>query len=245
MGRLSGTRWFALPNRIFEVAQTPYELAVLAYLQRCAGPDGAAWPSYETIAAACRMSPRQVRHVIGELEARGVLQVQRSNGRRSHLYVIDLFNVAPGATNVAPRATEVDPGELDPGVVSVPGSSPSVNGGGSAEGGGNGQPPARVELADVGFVVPPAILDQWRAAYPAVAVALELQRAFAWVRANPKHRKSNWHRFLVNWLARTQDRARPAKIPHAVTPQERTAELGRQWNAYDDAKRAAGNRGAV
>lgn len=214
MGRLSGTGWFALPNRIFEVVQTPYELAVLAYLQRCAGPDGAAWPSHETIAAACKMSARQVRYIVQELETRSVLQVQRSNGRRSHLYIIDLFNVAPPATNVAPHATEQYPEEQDPGVVSVSGSSPLLGSKGGIGKGGNGATPvARVELSGSGFVVPSAALAQWRLAYPAVDVDLELQRAYAWSQANPKHRKSNWHRFLVNWLARTQDRARPTTGP--------------------------------
>jgi hypothetical protein len=252
MGRLSGTGWFALPNRIFEVVTTPYELAVIAYLQRCAGPDGSAWPSFETIASACKMSARQVRYVVGELETRGVIRIQRSNGRRSHLYVIELFNVAPPATNVAPHATEQYPEEQDPVVAVSSISSPSLSSeGGIGKGGNGGAAAARVELAEAGFAVPPTVRAQWQAAYPAIDVDAELQRAFAWVQANPKHRKSNWHRFLVNWLSRTQDRT-PAKSSRrredsasGVTPQQRVEELQRQWNAYDDQKRVAGNRGIV
>ena len=47
----------------------------------------------------------------------------------------------------------------------------------------------------------------WAAAYPACDVDVELARAGEWIIANPaKGRKSNYRRFIVNWLARTQDR---------------------------------------
>jgi len=50
----------------------------------------------------------------------------------------------------------------------------------------------------------------WSGAYPAVNLQVELQRAAAWLIANPKNRKSNYKRFLTNWFSRAQDRARPA-----------------------------------
>jgi hypothetical protein len=43
------------------------------------------------------------------------------------------------------------------------------------------------------------------------------------VQANPKHRKSNWQRFLVNWLARSQDRARPGFA--GETPEQRKRQI--------------------
>lgn len=52
--------------------------------------------------------------------------------------------------------------------------------------------------------------ERWKAAYPAVDVAVELAKAAEWLRANPKNHKSNYERFLTNWLARAQDRA-PAR----------------------------------
>jgi len=48
---------------------------------------------------------------------------------------------------------------------------------------------------------------RWQEAYPAVDVLSELRRAEAWADANPKNRKSNWKRFLINWLTRAQDKA--------------------------------------
>jgi hypothetical protein len=47
----------------------------------------------------------------------------------------------------------------------------------------------------------------WKTAFPAVSVVAELNAAAAWARANPANRKSNWRRFLTNWLKRAQDRA--------------------------------------
>ncbi len=55
--------------------------------------------------------------------------------------------------------------------------------------------------------VPPDLVEKWQQAYPAVDVLSELRRMEAWASANPVNRKSNWQRFIVNWLTRAQDRA--------------------------------------
>ncbi|MHB8772803.1 MAG: hypothetical protein ACYC7J_17555 [Syntrophales bacterium] len=55
--------------------------------------------------------------------------------------------------------------------------------------------------------VPPDLVEKWQQAYPAVDVFSELRRMEAWASANPVNRKSNWQRFIVNWLTRAQDRA--------------------------------------
>lgn len=55
--------------------------------------------------------------------------------------------------------------------------------------------------------VPPELVEKWQQAYPAVDVLSELRRMEAWASANPVNRKSNWQRFVVNWLTRAQDRA--------------------------------------
>ena len=55
--------------------------------------------------------------------------------------------------------------------------------------------------------VAPELVEKWKKAYPAVDVLSELRRMETWATANPVHRKSNWQRFIVNWLTRSQDRA--------------------------------------
>ncbi len=47
----------------------------------------------------------------------------------------------------------------------------------------------------------------WERAYPAVNIETEIAKAAAWLVANPANSKSNYPRFLANWLSRAQDRA--------------------------------------
>lgn len=47
----------------------------------------------------------------------------------------------------------------------------------------------------------------WAKAYPAISINVELAKAAAWLKANPKNLKSNYERFLTNWFSRAQDRA--------------------------------------
>ena len=54
----------------------------------------------------------------------------------------------------------------------------------------------------------------WLQAFPACDLPTELARATAWLQANPtKARKSNWRRFLVSWLTRSQDRGGSSRTP--------------------------------
>lgn len=55
--------------------------------------------------------------------------------------------------------------------------------------------------------ISPAQLQVWRKAYPAVLLDSELNAAAAWITANPANKKSNYARFITNWLKRQQDKA--------------------------------------
>lgn len=47
----------------------------------------------------------------------------------------------------------------------------------------------------------------WVTAYPACDVKLQLARMTEWLKSNPaKAHKSNWRRFVVNWLTKSQER---------------------------------------
>ena len=54
-------------------------------------------------------------------------------------------------------------------------------------------------------------VEEWGALYPAVDVMQELRKMRGWIDSNPKNRKTRAgvKRFITNWLARTQDHARP------------------------------------
>lgn len=47
----------------------------------------------------------------------------------------------------------------------------------------------------------------WATAYPACTLEIELVRASEWLKANPtRAHKSNWRKFIVGWLTRSQDK---------------------------------------
>lgn len=52
-------------------------------------------------------------------------------------------------------------------------------------------------------------LNDWKEAYPAINVSEEIRAAEMWLAANPKNKKSNYRRFITNWLKKSQDKAKP------------------------------------
>jgi uncharacterized protein YdaU (DUF1376 family) len=69
-------------------------------------------------------------------------------------------------------------------------------------------PSDKISLGAAGWEhIPDGLMTQWREAYPAANIDGELAKAAAWVIANPRNRKSNYARFLTNWLTKAQDRA--------------------------------------
>jgi hypothetical protein len=50
-------------------------------------------------------------------------------------------------------------------------------------------------------------VSAWEEAFPAVNVIHEMRKAASWIKANPQNRKSNYERFLHNWLTKAQDKA--------------------------------------
>lgn len=48
----------------------------------------------------------------------------------------------------------------------------------------------------------------WQSACPAVSVDREIVKAAQWLLANPKKRKQNYRRFLLNWIMRAQERGK-------------------------------------
>ena len=60
------------------------------------------------------------------------------------------------------------------------------------------------------YAITESQVAEWEQAFPAVDVKQEVRAAKTWLLANPKQMKSNIPRYLVNWLTRTQDRARPS-----------------------------------
>jgi hypothetical protein len=76
--------------------------------------------------------------------------------------------------------------------------------------------------ADAGWQgITDADRQEWRLAYPACDLAAELAKAGSWLKANPtRAHKSNWRRFVVSWLTRSQDKGGTNRTP-GVRPDER------------------------
>lgn len=80
----------------------------------------------------------------------------------------------------------------------------------------------------------------WAAAYPATVLDTELIRASEWLKANPtKARKSNWRRFLVSWLTRSQDRGgtnrSAGKTPEDLAKKQRLDRKAKEFAEYQPA----------
>jgi uncharacterized protein YdaU (DUF1376 family) len=81
----------------------------------------------------------------------------------------------------------------------------------------------------------------WETAYPACTLDIELVRATEWLIANPtKARKSNWRRFLLSWLTRSQDRGgtirSAGKTPEDIARKRRLDEKAREFSEYRPAQ---------
>ena len=96
--------FFIVPNRIFELGLTPYELSVLLYLMMLADrKTNSCFPSEKGIARACGMSLATVKRSIKALEERSLINVKRQfsesknglNRQTSNLYTVQLYEIPP------------------------------------------------------------------------------------------------------------------------------------------------------
>ena len=81
--------YFQVPNTIFCVNLTKYELLALVYLCRCNNNGKTAFPSYKTIAKNCSISRNKAIDAIRSLERKELIRVTRrpGNGKNnSNLY---------------------------------------------------------------------------------------------------------------------------------------------------------------
>jgi uncharacterized protein YdaU (DUF1376 family) len=75
--------------------------------------------------------------------------------------------------------------------------------------------------AETSFKISDSLLVRLQTAYPACDILAQAARAHEWLMANPQKRKKDYHRFLVGWLSRAQERGgdvasnRPGLSPRA------------------------------
>lgn len=89
-------------------------------------------------------------------------------------------------------------------------------------------PSGDVQRTPSGYEVPPELVERWKVNFPDANVDRELVAAFEWEQADPKRRKVRLKAFLVSWLTRTQNRARP--LPRDA-PAETVVERAQRYKA--------------
>lgn len=120
---------------------------------------------------------------------------------------------APSVTDAQPEKRREEKRSADAGASASgrtrasPGSARKRRSPGASQS-ARGSPPAIVWSAEAGWSgITDADRTAWAEAYPACDVDRQLRAMSEWLRANPaKAHKSNWRRFIVNWLKREQDR---------------------------------------
>lgn len=199
------------------------ELLLLLAIADVADDEGVAYPSLATLANKIRMGERNTHYLVKKLCAAHELSVETGAGPRGcNLFRVQTLRAANfagvqtlqgaracarGVQPVAPntslnRHNNNNNNDIRVVASNMPRKKPPTR---------PSKPPAvKIALSDEGIFdgLTPAQLGRWREAFPAINVASEIHRAEVWLQANPRKAKSNYARFLVNWLSRAQDRER-------------------------------------
>lgn len=140
------------------------------------------------------------------LKAKGLLSEDNSGGNRKYIFRIDptvlKFDTVDGNNGVLKFSTECTD---NPSATVLNFGAPAVV---------IQTPPHKSNSQTISFNpeqgdfagITPEGLNLWRDAYPGVVIEMEIKQAAQWLFANPKRRKKNYQRFLVNWFKRAQDR---------------------------------------
>lgn len=168
---------------------------------------GEAFPSVNTLAEKCRISERSVQYAVAKLVELGELEIEPNAGRSgTNLYRIRV-QILQGANFAGVQnTTERGATGCTQTVINRQDKKKNMR--------------VREEMSDgqVRLHVDPSLLESWSEAFPAINPAQEVARAELWLNANPANRKSNYERFLLNWMTRAQDRA-PRLSSSMATPQ--------------------------
>lgn len=67
--------------------------------------------------------------------------------------------------------------------------------------------------------IPELLKQKWHTAFPAVDIQFEFEKMSIWLLTHPKNKKSDYPRFINNWLVRAQDRA--GSLPDTESPKKK------------------------
>ncbi|MGA1847241.1 hypothetical protein [Deferribacter abyssi] len=73
-------------------------------------------------------------------------------------------------------------------------------------------------------------ISDWSEAFPACDIKVELKRMRLWLLANPRKRKKNYEKFILNWLSKQQDRG-GTKTSESDTSEKKVKYIIRPYSA--------------
>lgn len=205
---------------------------------------GDCYPSINRLCDDTGMTRNTVIEAIKALEEAGAVQVIRRTQDGVNLPNVYRLNLAWGSSAFAPPTQPGGSAAIEPPVQDLTGGSAPIapepiNEPINKKKKKEERARVRVDPVHDGLVVDDKLIEEWSAAFPAIDVTVEVKRAEMWLKANPANRKSNYERFLFNWLTRAQDRApriAAAPMPYsaarrmaapAMSKEERDAEAMR------------------
>lgn len=192
------------------------------------------------------VSVKEAAALTDELVTVGLLQRYTDQGD-DYLHIVGFTTLQPAGRN-GRRIKRVphDPGEsggiqgnpLPPIPIPIPIPNPRTNGGRAVSAAKPADPAGRLwgnpryglqfDPEAVRFVWVRAdmaeFVARWKAAYPATDPNTEVLRAAEWCAANPERgKKSNYRKFLTDWMSRTQDQGgtRNGLQPHIISNADR------------------------
>lgn len=220
----------------------------LALADHCNDDGENIFPTVSAMAEKTRQSVRSVQRILGKMLADGwlILEGKRDSSRTSpNQYRInpawlngveyDHLNAENRGDNLAPHddtGVTVEALRGDTAVTTLTISETSY--GVSKETPARSKPEAPPEQpSGVGFDaerglffnLPESVMAAWDTAYPEIVVDDEITKAEQWYLANPRKRKTNHLRFLVNWLARANTTAQDRKARKPMFPSKSTQQV--------------------
>jgi hypothetical protein len=189
------------------------KLLLLALADR-AGPDNTVWPSYEQLIVDTGLDRKTISKKIGELIALGlVADTHERTGKTKQIPIYKLVGVEQREFETVPKTERYQKRNS----TTFSGNSTTFSGNSPKNGTRNLPLEPTKEPTTVShdkivfdgskFINLNGYVLKWQESYPAINVMTEVRKAEAWLMSNPKNKKSNYARFLNNWLSKAQDNA--------------------------------------
>lgn len=216
-------------NWAWKLRLTATQKIVMVALADRANDDWECWPGQQSLAEKCSLSERGVRKVLSEIEAMGYLKIEsRHDGKhqKTNLYrLVEHPDQPEPCAACSPDQPEPCAGTSRNHVpplykmnhqvessVSAPSSSSAT------------KKPADDAITFDAVVnefrgIAESQFSKWELLFKKIDVIAEIEKAEAWLQANPRKRKKHYDRFLLNWFSRASDRLTKAAVPFISKPQ--------------------------